>query len=203
MAHAEEDMPNILSEGNVEEVGASDDVEIDAMKQRLKQLEEEAAQVEAMHGMVQKSLTSSAIENGPNVDKRSIYVGNVDYTVTPEELQEFFKSCGTVNRITILCDKSTGHPKGFAYVEFAEPESVTNSLLLNEKELKGRPLKISPKRTNVPAFMRGAPRRARRARYPAPYGAAPYAPAPYYAPYPSYAPRRGYRGRRASYHPYY
>ena len=38
--------------------------------------------------------------------------GQVDYSSSPEELQEFFKSCGTINRVTILCDKFTGHPKG-------------------------------------------------------------------------------------------
>ncbi|KYF39430.1 RNA recognition motif-containing protein, partial [Toxoplasma gondii TgCatPRC2] len=35
----------------------------------------------------------------------------VDYSSTPAELQEHFKSCGTINRITIMVDKYTGHPK--------------------------------------------------------------------------------------------
>eukprot|EP00916_Digyalum_oweni_P013672 GHVL01022443.1.p1 GENE.GHVL01022443.1~~GHVL01022443.1.p1 ORF type:complete len:138 (+),score=21.25 GHVL01022443.1:44-457(+) len=48
-----------------------------------------------------------------DTDRRSVYVGQVDYSTTPEELQEHFKSCGTINRITILVDKFTGHPKGF------------------------------------------------------------------------------------------
>lgn len=38
-------------------------------------------------------------------DSRSIYVGNVDYGCTPEELQLHFQACGTVNRVTILTDK--------------------------------------------------------------------------------------------------
>lgn len=38
-------------------------------------------------------------------DSRSIYVGNVDYSCTPEELQLHFQACGTVNRVTILTDK--------------------------------------------------------------------------------------------------
>ena len=38
----------------------------------------------------------------------------VDYSATPEELQGHFQACGTINRITILCDKFTGHPKGSA-----------------------------------------------------------------------------------------
>ena len=38
-------------------------------------------------------------------DNRSVYVGQVDYSATPEELQVHFKDCGTVNRVTILTDK--------------------------------------------------------------------------------------------------
>ena len=45
-------------------------------------------------------------------DERSIYVGNVDYSATPEEIQAHFQSCGTINRVTILADKWTGQPKG-------------------------------------------------------------------------------------------
>ena len=44
------------------------------------------------------------------VDLRSVYVGNVDYVCTPEELQQHFQQCGTVNRVTILTDKG-GNPK--------------------------------------------------------------------------------------------
>lgn len=65
----------------------------------------------------------------------------VDYSCTPEEVQQHFQSCGTVNRVTILTDKF-GQPKGFAYVEFVETEAVQEALLLNESELHGRQLKV-------------------------------------------------------------
>ena len=87
-------------------------------------------------------------------DKRSVYVGQVDYGSTPEELQDHFKSCGTINRITILVDKYTGTPKGFAYVEFADEESVTNAVLLNDTMFRGRQIKVSAKRTNIPGMNR-------------------------------------------------
>ena len=87
-------------------------------------------------------------------DKRSVYVGQVDYGATPEELQEHFKSCGTVNRITILVDKWTGSPKGYAYVEFADEESVQNAVLLNDTMFRGRQIKVSAKRTNIPGMNR-------------------------------------------------
>ena len=53
-----------------------------------------------------------------NIERHSIYVGQVDYSTTPEELLAHFESCGTVERVTIVCDKFTGKPKGFAYLEF-------------------------------------------------------------------------------------
>ena len=98
-----------------------------------------------------------------DADARSVYVGNVDYGSTPEELQTHFQSCGTINRITIACDKFSGQPKGFAYIEFAEPEHVANATALNESLFRNRLLKVLPKRTNVPGFNargrgRGGPR---------------------------------------------
>lgn len=39
-------------------------------------------------------------------------VFQVDYGATPEEIQAHFQACGTINRVTILCDKFSGHPKG-------------------------------------------------------------------------------------------
>ena len=117
-----------------------------------------------------------------------MYVGNVDYGSTPEELQAHFASCGTIDRITILCDKWTGKPKGYAYVMFVKPESVPNALLLNETTFRGRPLKVIPKRTNVPGT--GQPQfRGGRGGYGG-YRA------------PNYGPRRRGRGRRSFYSPY-
>lgn len=46
----------------------------------------------------------------------------------PPDLQEFFKSCGTINRITILVDHRTGQSKGYAYMEFLEAEAVEIAL---------------------------------------------------------------------------
>eukprot|EP00922_Rhytidocystis_sp_ex-Travisia-forbesii_P008205 GHVS01012095.1.p1 GENE.GHVS01012095.1~~GHVS01012095.1.p1 ORF type:complete len:238 (+),score=69.61 GHVS01012095.1:134-847(+) len=89
------------------------------------------------------------------VDRRSVYVGNVDYSATPHELQDHFKSCGNINRITIMVDKLTGHPKGFAYVEFDDVEAVQHAVLLSDTVFRSRQIKVIPKRKNLPSFMRG------------------------------------------------
>lgn len=177
------------------------DAEIEAMKKRFKEMEEEVVKIEALQTSVEKSMKPDIPASTPAQDERSIYVGNVDYSTTNEELQAFFASCGPVVRVTILNDKWTG-PKGYAYVEFKEPESVLNAMILNETPFKSRQLKISPKRTNVPSFMRGRGGARPGARRPAPAEGGWFPPRRPYRPYYGYAPRRPFRPRRG-YHPYY
>ena len=45
-------------------------------------------------------------------DRKSVYIKNVDYMTTKEELMEHFNVCGTITRVTICTDKFTGNPKG-------------------------------------------------------------------------------------------
>ncbi|KAG0453896.1 hypothetical protein HPP92_025200 [Vanilla planifolia] len=175
--------------GNAYADGSSSKEEsLEDMKKRLKGIEEEANALREMQARVEKEM--GVVEDDPSnsaatqaekeeVDSRSIYVGNVDYSCMPEEVQQHFQSCGTVNRVTILTDKF-GQPKGFAYVEFVEVEAVQNALLLNESELHGRQLKVSAKRTNIPGMKQF------RGRRPNPYMAhrfRSFMPPPYSGPY--------------------
>ncbi|KAL8478991.1 hypothetical protein ACS0TY_030765 [Phlomoides rotata] len=122
----------------------------------------------------------------------------VDYACTPEEVQQHFQACGTVNRVTILTDKF-GQPKGFAYVEFLELEGVQEALQLNESELHGRQLKVMVKRTNVPGMKQF---RGRRFNPYLAYGyRRPYAPSFLYSPY-GYGKAPRFR-RPPRYMPYY
>ncbi|XP_030455693.1 polyadenylate-binding protein 2 isoform X1 [Syzygium oleosum] len=187
---------------------ADDDAvkELDEMKKRLKEMEEEAAALREMQAKVEKEMggvqdpasAAASQASKEEVDSRSVFVGNVDYACTPEEVQQHFQSCGTVNRVTILTDKF-GHPKGFAYVEFLEVEAVQEALVLNESELHGRQLKVLPKRTNVPGMKQYFPRRFN------PYAGyrfrRPYVPPYFYSPY-GYGKVPRFR-RPARYMPYY
>ena len=95
------------------------------MKTRVKEMEDEAEQLRKIQEQVEEKGGSEAVEAAAadETDSRSICVQQVDYSATPEELQEFFAGCGTVNRVTILCGPG-GQPKGYAYIEFAEVEAV-------------------------------------------------------------------------------
>jgi polyadenylate-binding protein 2 len=85
----------------------------------------------------------------------SVHVGNLDTRATEQDLQTIFAGCGTITRITILKDRATGQPRGFAYVEFDSAESAAKSLSKENQSLHGRPIKVTIKRENVPAHMRG------------------------------------------------
>jgi len=85
-------------------------------------------------------------------DGCSIYVGQVDYNATPEELLAHFGACGTVERVTIVCDKMTGRPKGFAYIEFETEDAVENAVKLDGSTFKDRVIKVTHKRVNDPNF---------------------------------------------------
>merc|ERR1712012_206807 len=123
-----------------------------------------AAKLKEIQKEVSISMTSpSAGSNGAaaanmsyeekvEVDARSVYVGNVDYGATAEELEQHFHGCGSINRVTILCNKYDGNPKGFAYVEFADKDSVDTAMALDDSLFRGRQIKVLPKRTNKPGL---------------------------------------------------
>ena len=48
-----------------------------------------------------------------DTDSFSVFVRNLDFSTTTEDLEEHFRQCGEINRITILIDKYTGYPKGY------------------------------------------------------------------------------------------
>ncbi|KAJ1524145.1 hypothetical protein ONE63_010674 [Megalurothrips usitatus] len=143
--------------------GTDDERELETIKARIREMEEEAEKLNQLQSEVDKQMNmgsppgiasplNMSLEDKIEVDNRSIYVGNVDYGATAEELESHFHGCGSINRVTILCNKLDGHPKGFAYIEFAEKESVQTAMAMDESLFRGRQIKVNPKRTNRPGM---------------------------------------------------
>ncbi|KAJ7937265.1 translation protein SH3-like domain-containing protein [Mycena leptocephala] len=140
---------NTGAEDPIIDDGEEDSKEILLMKQRVAEMEKEAIKLrELQAAAAMESNTADGEDTNMETeedkslaDGRSVYVGNVDYSATPEEIQGHFQACGTINRVTILCDKFTGHPKGFAYVEFAEPEHIDAALTMDNSLFRGRLIK--------------------------------------------------------------
>jgi RNA recognition motif-containing protein len=88
----------------------------------------------------------------------NIYVGNLPYGISENELQNAFAKFGSVTSVKIIMDKATGRSKGFAFVEMANSSEGNQAIKsLNETELSGRNIKVNEARPREES----APRRAR------------------------------------------
>ena len=78
----------------------------------------------------------------------NIYVGNLSYEVTEEELQKAFEVFGNVESAKVIKDMYTGRSKGFGFVEMSDEADAQSAIDdLNGKELKGRTLKVNKARS--------------------------------------------------------
>lgn len=74
----------------------------------------------------------------------SIYVGNLSYQVTDEDLKEVFKEYGEVKRVQVPTDRETGKMRGFAFVEMSTEDEETAAIdALDGAEWMGRSLKVN------------------------------------------------------------
>ncbi len=74
----------------------------------------------------------------------SIYIGNLSYDVTEEDIKEVFAEYGTVNNVTLPKDRETGRKRGFAFVEMGTPAEENAAIeALDGAEWMGRNLKVN------------------------------------------------------------
>ena len=82
----------------------------------------------------------------------SLYVGNLPFSATEEDLQVLFSQYGEVAGIKLICDRETGRPRGFGFVEMSDESARIAMAALNGSDLEGRPLRVNeahetPRRT--------------------------------------------------------
>jgi RNA recognition motif-containing protein len=84
---------------------------------------------------------------------KSLYIGNLPFTATEDELRTLFAAYGTVESIRLMMDRETGRPRGFGFVEMADSHADRAAQDLNGTLLGGRALRINPAepRNNKPA----------------------------------------------------
>ena len=76
-----------------------------------------------------------------------LYVGNLPYTTTEDDLRETFSPHGTVTSAAVISDRDTGRSKGFGFVEMETPEAAKAAMeALNGKEFGGRNLVVNEAR---------------------------------------------------------
>lgn len=75
---------------------------------------------------------------------KRIYIGNLNFKTTEENLSEKFSQFGKVDSVEIIKDKTSGLSKGFGFVEMSDDKEAEKAILsLNGKELDGRKVRVS------------------------------------------------------------
>jgi cold-inducible RNA-binding protein len=76
-----------------------------------------------------------------------LFVGNLPFTVTENDLQDYFAQAGAVVAVNIMQDRATGRSRGFAFVEMSTPDDATKAIsMFHQKDFQGRLLTVNEAR---------------------------------------------------------
>ena len=76
-----------------------------------------------------------------------LYVGNLSFDTTENDLQDLFAACGPVSEVNLIMARSTNRPRGFAFVTMATPEGATAAIAqVNGKSVQGRAITVNEAR---------------------------------------------------------
>uniref|UniRef100_T1JE87 Snurportin-1 n=1 Tax=Strigamia maritima TaxID=126957 RepID=T1JE87_STRMM len=115
-----------------------EDGELEAITARIQELQKETSKLMILKARIERHREKTEFH------ERSIIIGNINYRSTTEELRRHFVGCGVINRVTILANKD-GRSKGFAFLEFANLDSVEVAMALDGSLCKGRKIDVKPK----------------------------------------------------------
>lgn len=77
---------------------------------------------------------------------KTIYVGNLVFAATEDEVRELFSQFGKVHSVKLISDRESGRPKGFGFVEMDDSDALKAIEALNEKDFKGRNMRVNEAR---------------------------------------------------------
>ncbi|MGA3016461.1 MAG: RNA-binding protein [Bryobacteraceae bacterium] len=78
---------------------------------------------------------------------KSLFVGNLSFSVTEQALRSLMETYGPVERVSIMTDRDTGQPRGFAFVDMTNDADAAKAIsALNGKDLEGRTLSVNEAR---------------------------------------------------------
>ena len=81
---------------------------------------------------------------------KKIYVGNLPFSATEDEVKKVFEEYGPVNSVNLITDRDTGRLRGFGFVEMNDDDAANAIKSLDGHDLGGRPLKVNEARDRQP-----------------------------------------------------
>ena len=87
---------------------------------------------------------------------KRIYVGNLPFSATDDEVRSMFEEHGAVASVNLITDRETGRPRGFGFVEMEVDEEADNAIgALHQQQMGGRSLNVNEARPREPRPQRG------------------------------------------------
>jgi RNA recognition motif-containing protein len=86
---------------------------------------------------------------------KKIYVGNLPFSATEEEIRELFEQHGAVQSVRLITDRETGRPRGFGFVEMDDDAAQTAIEALDGTDMGGRSLRVNEAMDRGPRPQRG------------------------------------------------
>ena len=81
---------------------------------------------------------------------KSIYVGNLPWSATEEQVRSLFSAYGTVNSVNLVSDRETGRARGFGFVEMADADAAAAIQALDGSSMDGRNLRVNEAQPKAP-----------------------------------------------------
>lgn len=82
---------------------------------------------------------------------KKLYVGNLDYSVTDDQLSDLFAQAGSVASAVVITDRHSGRSKGFGFIEMSSDEEAKKAIeMLNGKDFQGRKIIVNEARPREP-----------------------------------------------------
>ncbi|KAF9150367.1 hypothetical protein BGX21_004679 [Mortierella sp. AD011] len=128
-------------ERDTETTATNDDSTTDGKKKRRRgkgSTKDQAAE----EGVEEEAKADKAVKAPPKNQKFIVFVGNLPFNITKEQLEKHFESCGKISSVRVQTDKVTKKGKGFAFMEFPDVESMQKALFFNKTLINERPINV-------------------------------------------------------------
>lgn len=90
------------------------------------------------------SQSSNNNQSGGSQQKHDIFVGNLAFNTTEEQLYQAFSELGRIIKVRMVTDQETGKPRGFSFIEFEDPQAALSAIRnMNEYEINGRKIRVN------------------------------------------------------------
>src|SRR6056300_1750428 len=95
-------------------------------------------------GLTSQPPPTTSTNNNTSGQKHDIFVGNLAFNTTEEQLYQAFSELGRIIKVRMVTDQETGKPRGFAFIEFEDPQAALSAIRnMNEYEINGRKIRVN------------------------------------------------------------